>query len=227
MNSASRHPQLLRDVFELKVEPVARDDSDGRLDYVISIDASSFAPLALWRRLNLVLDLFFSFVMAGTHHPQRPGLDDGSYLLPGCVGHRRRFSGEDLQVNVPRVRKSVARSKSRRSALWSDAAATAPTAPLNDRVRTPAPSCYARILPLLIFGSKGISHAGTARLSEPKATFRPSRLTSKKSRTPVFSPVTRQLPVGDRFRRTASATMQSRQTDAVSGSTETLAISVG
>ena len=73
----------------------------------------------------------------------------------------------------------------------SDAEATAASVFLNDRVRTPASSCYVRISPLLIFGSKGIFHAGVARLSEPKATFRPSRLTAKKSLTPVFSPVTR------------------------------------
>jgi hypothetical protein len=83
---------------------------------------------------------------------------------------------------------------------------------LNGRVRTPASSCYVRISPLLIFGSKGLFHAGMARLTEPKATFRPSRLANKKCLTPVFSPVTMCWPVGDRFRTTASATRKSAQT---------------
>jgi hypothetical protein len=70
--------------------------------------------------------------------------------------------------------------------LWSDAE--------NNRglrfpERSGAHPCFVllvRISPLLIFGSKGSFHAGTARLSEPKVTFRPSQLTSKKSLTPVM-----------------------------------------
>ena len=42
-----------------------------------------------------------------------------------------------------------------------------------------------------------------------------------------FSLLPGSAAIADRFRRTASATMQSRQTDAVSGWTETLAIPVG
>ena len=43
----------------------------------------------------------------------------------------------------------------------------------------------------------------------------------------TYSCQTGVQPVGDRFRRTASATIQYRQTDAVSGPAETLAIPVG
>jgi hypothetical protein len=66
VNGASRHPQLLRNVFDLKLDPIARDDSYGRVNNVIKIDAGSLAALALWRRLYLVPDVFFSLVIAGT-----------------------------------------------------------------------------------------------------------------------------------------------------------------
>jgi hypothetical protein len=104
VNGASRHPQLSRHVFDLKLEPVARDDSYGRINNVINIDAGSFATLPLWR-LTLVLDAFFSFVIAGTN--QRPmALGWMMELSSSRVvrGHR-----EDLLNKVPRVYESFAR----------------------------------------------------------------------------------------------------------------------
>jgi hypothetical protein len=49
-----------------------------------------FAALA--REIGVALD----------NHLQRPGLDEGSYLLSGWyVAYSDRFSGEDFQIKVP------------------------------------------------------------------------------------------------------------------------------